>query len=147
MRGQKLETKLTALTTTTATATAVANSEVKSSDWLDDADDWGSDEDTCDVANNGLEALNMIMSFPRFDYILMDVRMPIMDGIAATEKLRKDLRIGTPIIMLSAEGSDRIKNKAKDAGSNDFIEKPVAMSDLSLLIHKQHNKTCFKQVL
>ena len=53
MRGQKLETKLTALTTTTATATAVANSEVKSSDWLDDADDWGSDEDTCDVANNG----------------------------------------------------------------------------------------------
>ena len=55
MRGQKLETKLTAVTTTTTTTTTAANPKVKSSDWLDDADDWGSDEDPCDIANNGDE--------------------------------------------------------------------------------------------
>ena len=46
-----METKLSTATTIAAT-THDTNPKVKSSDWLDDADDWGSDEDLCDVANN-----------------------------------------------------------------------------------------------
>ena len=53
-RGQKLETKLAAVTAATPTATTQSNPKLKSSsDWLDDADDWGSDEDLYDVTNNG----------------------------------------------------------------------------------------------
>ena len=53
--------------------------------------------------------------------------MPVMDGLEATEKLRTDLKVTVPIIVLSAEFSDSIKEKAKSVGATTFVEKPVNM--------------------
>ena len=96
-----------------------------------------------DVANHGLEAVNMLTVNPtKYDFVTMDLRMPVMDGIQATEKIRNELHlVALPIIVLSAEFSDAVKKQAIQAGGTTFIEKPVNMDDFATLVQQLCLKT------
>ncbi|MCB6972365.1 MULTISPECIES: response regulator [Butyricimonas] len=79
-------------------------------------------------AHNGVEAIDKFKSESP-DIILMDIKMPEMDGLTATRKIREyDTRI--PIIALSAFAFETDKQEAISAGCNDYITKPV---DFNLL--------------
>ncbi len=80
------------------------------------------------VAYNGQEALD-VFSKEKFDLILMDIQMPILDGIETTKKIReKDLSV--PIIALTAFTDDQIISSTKTAGVNDILTKPFMPKSL-----------------
>jgi CheY-like chemotaxis protein len=78
------------------------------------------------LATNGQEALNCLRAEPNgFDVVLMDVQMPLMDGVTATRLIRGELGFtDLPIIALTAGVFSSERPKAIAAGMNDFITKP-----------------------
>ena len=80
-------------------------------------------------AKNGQEAVEMADK-NAYDLVLMDIKMPIMDGLEATKAIRAALP-DLPIIALTANAFDSDRQLAMDAGCNDFLSKPVS-SDLCL---------------
>ena len=80
-------------------------------------------------AKNGQEAVEMVDK-DNFDIVLMDIKMPIMDGLEATRAI-KEKHPDLPIIALTANAFDSDRQLAVDAGCNDFLSKPVS-SDLCL---------------
>ncbi|XOV77773.1 MAG: response regulator [Aestuariibacter sp.] len=76
------------------------------------------------LAENGQRALDKLAQ-ESFDLILMDVQMPVMDGLTATRKIKKELNIDTPIIAMTANAMDEDREKATQAGMQDFITKPI----------------------
>jgi PAS domain S-box-containing protein len=86
-------------------------------------------------ARDGKEALDICRSSEKIDLILMDIKMPVMDGYEATREIRKFLP-GIPVIAQTAYafGSDR--EKALEAGCNDYISKPMKRETLLLIINK-----------
>jgi len=83
---------------------------------------------SCDTAINGKEALEKA-KINHYDAILMDMRMPVMDGLEATRAIRAFDTI-TPIICMSANVYKEDKLAAKASGMNDFIEKPLSKIDI-----------------
>jgi len=81
------------------------------------------------LANNGQEAINLF-STHKFDIVFMDMQMPVMDGIEATQLIRKQDST-TPIIAMTANVMKEDKEKCINSGMNDFIAKPVHMSELN----------------
>jgi len=82
------------------------------------------------LANNGLEAL-AVLEIDRFDIVLMDLRMPIMDGYQATLAIRKRaLYAQLPVIAFSANVSDEEKRLCIATGMNDFVAKPINKKEL-----------------
>ena len=81
----------------------------------------------------------MISSGEYFDLILMDVRMPVMDGYEATKRIRS---IGTeycknvPIIAMTANAFESDIQKGKNAGMNDHISKPINVEIFYNVIQK-----------
>jgi two-component system chemotaxis response regulator CheY len=80
------------------------------------------DYEVCGDAMNGKEGLEMYQSL-RPDLVFMDISMPVMNGIEATESIKK-LDPDAKIIMLSAMGDDEIIAEAKDKGIDVFLKKP-----------------------
>ncbi|QUH25065.1 ATP-binding protein [Serpentinicella alkaliphila] len=80
------------------------------------------------AVENGEEAL-YILKGQRFNLILMDIQMPLLDGIEATKKIR-EAGIKTPIIGVSAWTLEEDKMRCMDAGMNDFISKPLNIEEL-----------------
>jgi PAS domain S-box-containing protein len=76
-----------------------------------------------EVAQHGLEAIEAIKK-QHFDLILMDLQMPVMGGIMATQILRKEMQIKLPIVGLSANALSSSKTECMEAGMNDYITKP-----------------------
>lgn len=74
-------------------------------------------------AQNGQEALDMVAK-GGIDLVLMDVKMPAMDGLEATRRL-KETNPSLPIIALTANVFDSDRNAAISAGCDDFLAKPV----------------------
>ncbi len=81
-------------------------------------------------ANNGEEAVELLRKNGAFDIVLMDIRMPVMDGIEATRIIRKTLKLNMPIIAVSGEVLDGTINECIDAGMNSFISKPYKREEL-----------------
>jgi CheY-like chemotaxis protein len=73
-------------------------------------------------ANNGVEAVEICRS-KQIDMVLMDIKMPVMDGYEATKQI-KEFMPYLPIIAQTAYSTDSDKNKALDCGCIDFISKP-----------------------
>ncbi|MGI9213005.1 MAG: ATP-binding protein [Methylococcaceae bacterium] len=85
------------------------------------------------VADDGLQAVVLLESHPReyFDAILMDIQMPVMDGYAATRKIRQELGMkDIPIIAVTANSTANDKKSSFEAGMNAFITKPVHKDQL-----------------
>ena len=77
------------------------------------------------AAHNGLEALQKLKE-QSFDGILMDIQMPVMDGISATREMRKNPQLALiPIIAMTANVMVSEQNKFLEAGMNDHIGKPI----------------------
>jgi signal transduction histidine kinase/AmiR/NasT family two-component response regulator len=96
------------------------------------------------IAQNGKEAVERAMASHSgwgrrhgedrkpFDLVLMDIQMPIMDGLEATRRLRQE-GFAAPIIALSAHATTEAAQQCLDAGCNDYLTKPI---DRELLIQK-----------
>jgi CheY-like chemotaxis protein len=85
-------------------------------------------------AENGEEAIERAQT-QEFDIILMDVQMPVMDGFVATQHLRQQLGITTPIIALTASAINGEKQRCLAAGMNDYLTKPFYEDELMQLVH------------
>lgn len=85
-------------------------------------------------AVNGAEAVEMAKG-KRYSIILMDLTMPVMDGLEATRKIRAfDKEI--PIIALTANAFDSDRDDAMAAGCNDFLTKPIKLLELENKLKK-----------
>jgi len=79
-------------------------------------------------AANGLEAVQSVRSHP-FHAVLMDLRMPRMDGLEATRIIRQ-LRPDLPVIMVTASPPGEVMRKAREAGVMAFVFKPLDIDKL-----------------
>ncbi|EJL6377507.1 response regulator [Vibrio cholerae] len=87
------------------------------------------------IAENGLQAVELLEKNHVFDLVLMDISMPIMDGIAATKILR-DKHIDIPIIALTAHTAGSDKQNCIDAGMNDIVLKPIRSKDIMEVVKR-----------
>ncbi len=80
---------------------------------------------TLDVANHGQEALDMLVE-KDYDAVLMDIQMPVLDGLSASQAIRQNPNFKTlPIIAMSAHAMHGDKEKSLQHGMNDHITKPI----------------------
>ena len=78
-----------------------------------------------DIANNGEEALDMVDAVT-YDMVLMDMHMPVMDGVTATQRIREQARHEhLPIVAMTANAMASDKERCLAAGMNDHISKPI----------------------
>ena len=92
-----------------------------------------------DSANNGKEALKLLSITPCvFDAVIMDIVMPIMNGVTATRAIRNELKLTSlPIIVLTADVSDDTRKDAMAAGATDFMLKPAYTKSIIKLLHSR----------
>ncbi|CAA7614100.1 putative Histidine kinase [Candidatus Terasakiella magnetica] len=77
------------------------------------------------IAENGQDGVALIMAQP-FDLVLMDIQMPVMDGLTATKLIRADERFrDLPIIAMTAHAMSGDRERSLDAGMNDHVTKPI----------------------
>ena len=80
---------------------------------------------TVAIANHGKEALDMLNQ-SSFDCVLMDIQMPVMDGLEAARLIRDNPQWSdTPIIAVTANTDQHHKDLCQNAGMNDFLAKPI----------------------
>ena len=89
------------------------------------------------IANNGLEALERFRE-NKFHVILMDIMMPVMDGLEATIKIREEEKLTgeekrTPIIALTANTMDNDRDKCISYGMDEFMSKPFDIERLKTI--------------
>lgn len=84
----------------------------------------------CEVveAVNGLEAVELVKN-ENFDLVLMDIQMPIMNGVEALNEIRK-LEVKIPVVALSANALEGDKEKYLKLGFNDYLSKPITLKSL-----------------
>lgn len=89
-------------------------------------------------ANNGLEALSYLLQYDHgFDAVVMDVQMPLMDGLEATREIRKQpFNSELPVIGLTGEVGPEDEKRALDAGMNAVLHKPLQPDDLMFVLNK-----------
>ncbi len=85
-----------------------------------------------EVASNGQEAIDMV-SEKAYDIILMDLQMPVLDGIQATREIRK-MGVKTPIIALTASATPETRLVIQEVGMSNYVSKPYNPEDLYSVI-------------
>jgi signal transduction histidine kinase len=92
-----------------------------------------------EIANNGQEAIDMILKND-YQLVLMDIQMPVMDGISAVREIRKLEKFkNLPIIAMTAHAMSSDKEKSLEAGMNDHITKPIDTAVLYSTVAKWIN--------
>lgn len=89
-----------------------------------------------DIALNGMQALDKYLTYS-YHCILMDISLPVMNGIEATLKIREYERITgsyTPIVAITASAYEYDKEKSLEAGMDDFLTKPVSEEEIMRVI-------------
>ena len=91
-----------------------------------------------DEAVNGLEALNAVTSFPNYDIVFMDIQMPVMDGMMASQKIREHQKVSglkkIPIVAVTAYAYAEDRSKYLNMGM-DFLAKPIELNKLKICIN------------
>ncbi|HNY07053.1 MAG TPA: ATP-binding protein [Bacteroidales bacterium] len=80
-------------------------------------------------ALNGQESVDMVKQYPEISLVLMDIRMPVMNGYEATRLIKK-MRPDLPVIAQTAYSLDGDKNKSFEAGCDEYVTKPVNTGQL-----------------
>ncbi len=76
-------------------------------------------------ANDGVDGLRKLSS-EKFDLILTDINMPVMDGLKLVSLVRNDANYRTtPIVVITTEGAQEDRDRALSLGANDYITKPI----------------------
>lgn len=88
-----------------------------------------------DLVENGEEAIKML-KLTKYDLVLMDIQMPVMDGYKTTQKIREELNSDVLIIAMTAHAMAGEREKCISFGMNDYISKPIKESELYRLVKK-----------
>ncbi|TNF48805.1 MAG: PAS domain S-box protein [Bacteroidetes bacterium] len=97
------------------------------------------------IVGNGAEALSA-MKNESFDLILMDIQMPVMDGLTALKKIKEDLRLSVPVVALTANVSAKDQEYYKSVGMDDCLSKPFTSEKLKTILNNVLMKSGAKQV-
>lgn len=92
------------------------------------------------IADRGAKAIEYLKTHP-YDLILMDIQMPEMSGIDATQIIRNELGLKIPIIAMTASAMKGERDSCIAVGMNDYFPKPFEYNDLNKIIHKHLSKT------
>lgn len=97
---------------------------------------------TAHIAHNGEEALEALRIKQIYDIILMDMQMPVMDGLEASQRIRRgeagDYYIHTPIIAMTANAQLEDRNRCIEAGMDHYLPKPINTAELEKIL-QQYN--------
>ncbi|MFT5779174.1 MAG: PAS domain S-box-containing protein, partial [Crocinitomicaceae bacterium] len=97
-----------------------------------------------EIVSNGLEACEYLKTTP-VNLVLMDMRMPVLDGLSATKVIRNELKlVDLPIIALTANADVTHQEDCFKVGMNDFLSKPYSLSQLQSIILKHLNQEPIK---
>jgi len=89
------------------------------------------------IAENGQDAIDVLMSEPEIELVLMDIMMPGMDGYSTMEVIRRQEGLADlPIIAVTAKAMVGDREKAIRAGASDYVTKPVAIGNLLDVLHR-----------
>jgi PAS domain S-box-containing protein len=88
------------------------------------------------LCKDGFQALQILKARPKdFDLVLMDIQMPVMDGLAVTREIRGDANLTQlPVVALTAGVFDEERKAAKSAGINDYLTKPIGLTQLAEIV-------------
>ncbi len=86
-------------------------------------------------AMDGFEAVEQVRSNPLINLVFMDIKMPIMDGLKATEEIKKSHPL-LPVIAQTAYAFSDDRARAKVAGCDDYLEKPIDAEALKVIVNK-----------
>jgi signal transduction histidine kinase/DNA-binding response OmpR family regulator len=95
------------------------------------------------AVDNGAEALEALQA-GRYDLVLMDMQMPVMDGLEATRRIRESFGASLPVIAMSASVMAGARDDCRQAGMDDFVSKPVVPRELASVLTKWLPK-CHKE--
>lgn len=84
---------------------------------------------------NGKEAVELVKENSEIDAVIMDIRLPLMDGLEATTKI-KALIPELPVIIQSAYAMQSTREEALESGCDDFITKPIKVETLLAILHR-----------
>jgi CheY-like chemotaxis protein len=91
-----------------------------------------------EISPNGHDAVERLYR-NKFDLVLMDIELPLLNGYESTQKIRYDLKLSLPIIAMTAHDSIVEKEKCFAAGMNDYLAKPVQEQKLKNILFKYLN--------
>jgi len=92
---------------------------------------------TLDVAGDGQQAVDVLRtSASRYDIVLMDMQMPVLDGFSATRMIRDELKLDLPVIAMTAGVLASERHRCTEAGITDFIAKPVVIEEMMAVIER-----------
>jgi PAS domain S-box-containing protein len=92
---------------------------------------------TATWVKNGQEAVDLLTKEPdRHTLIFMDLRMPVMDGLTATKIIKNKLKLQTPVVALTGEGGDQIRNECMEIGFDAYCKKPMTREELMKVVHE-----------
>jgi PAS domain S-box-containing protein len=80
------------------------------------------------LADDGEQAIR-VLARERFDLIIMDLQMPVMDGFETTRQLRQQLRLETPVLAMTASAIRDGRNRCLEVGMNDYMLKPFELQE------------------
>lgn len=89
---------------------------------------------TCEAVYSGQAALHRC-SVDRFDVILLDIGLPGVDGLGVLHRLRTDLRVATPVLVISARSDLSDKLAGFEHGADDYLVKPFALAEVEARVH------------
>jgi len=92
------------------------------------------------ISENGIVAICHLKK-SQYDLVLMDIDMPFMDGYQATWHIRNEMKLSIPVIAVTANNEQNVRQKAFESGMNDFMVKPFEPEDLRSLIHHYFRKS------
>jgi len=88
-------------------------------------------------AYEGRDALTRLWEHENTDLVLLDINMPVMDGLELLAERRKDARLqGVPVIVISTEGREEDTARAMELGADAYVKKPFAAGELTDAIER-----------
>jgi len=97
-----------------------------------------------DIAANGAEAISRL-KLQRYDLVMMDLEMPVLNGFEATRLIRSELMLRLPVIAVTANSHPADRQKAFDSGVDDFLAKPFGHAELKRKILQNLNPEQFPE--